>query len=850
MRPPCAETLHTGELQPEIIRRQTEEPCAMSEPTTERSHRDRPVRRLAWPAGFRRGVANRIVAFLLLPFLLVGGIPVSAQIDVDGKPIVAIEFKGLKSLSEETLRYYLGIEVGQALNEATLNQNIKELWDRSLIDDVQVEAVPATSSEVPAGVRLTITVQERPVLRSIDYQGTKRISKTDIQDKIVTQHIRVREGEPLSLGELQRLKALIEDLYREKGYRFAQARFAVEDIANNEKKVVFTVDEGDRVRIEDIAFEGNDVFPNYRLRLAMRKTKETGLISRFTKKDIYDPVKLQEDLDKVRDVYRGAGYKNVVIGDPKIEVRALHPKAAQVADQKRRMFITIPIEEGERWRFGQVTIEGNTVYKSEALLRTFANREGGWLRSKVIDDGIKKIQDYYHNSGYIYARVEPELVERGDKVADVTVHVVEGEQFKVGRIEFTGNDRTMDKVLRREVRLYEGGLVSIGAIKNSITKVNQLGYFKVNQEDPVELDYDNENKKVNLVFKGEEAERTELQFGGGWSELDGFFGQFAINTKNFLGRGEQVGLSFQSGRFRDYFDFSYFIPWFLDKPQTIGLRAFNQSYDYGFLANNQRNIRQSKGAIFSYGRNFGLFQSASLNFTRAKYDDEVQFRDETGTIVGSRSFIDSASIRPVYSYDSRDNPFEPTVGKKLTLSVEYAGGILRGDNYFVRPEVNFSIFKPVGSFPARQVMAANLEAGMIDPFGGRTISPLEYYYLGGENSVRGHRFRSIFPRDGKDALLVQPDGQIIGGDKFVQINLEYHVLVGGPFRALVFVDGGDVYAPGQSIDLSRLRLTTGLELRILVPVFGAPLRFIYSKNLTPLPQDRFESFQFSIGTSF
>ena len=398
----------------------------MPEPTTERPHRDRPVRRPAWRAGFRREVTTRIVVFLLLPFLAVGGIPVSAQIDADGKPVVAIEFKGLKSLSEETLRYYLGLEVGQKLDEATLNQNIKELWDRSLIDDIQVESVPASSSEIPSGVRLTITVQERPVLRSIDYQGTKRISKTDIQDKIVTQHIRVREGEPLSLGELQRLKALIEDLYREKGYRFAQARYAVEDIANNEKKVVFTVDEGDRVRIEDIAFEGNDVYPDYRLRLAMRKTKETGLISRFTKKDIYDPVKLQEDLDKVRTVYRGAGYKNVVIGDPKIEVRALDPKAVSTADQKRRMFITIPIEEGERWRFGQATIEGNTVYKSEPLLRTFSNREGGWLRSKVIDDGVKKIQDYYHNSGYIYARVEPELVERGDKVADIVVHVSEG----------------------------------------------------------------------------------------------------------------------------------------------------------------------------------------------------------------------------------------------------------------------------------------------------------------------------------------------------------------------------------------------------------------------------------------
>lgn len=803
-------------------------------------------------AGLRRAVLPRVVAVLLLPLLATGGIPVSAQGSAHGKRVVAIEMVGLKSLTEETLLYYLGLEVGRTLDEETLNRNIKELWDRDLIDDIAIESAPAMSSEYPdEGVKLTIKVEERPVLRSIDYQGTKRISKTDIQDKIVTQRIRVREGEPMSLGELQRVKALIEELYREKGYRFAQARYEVQDVDRNEKKVIFSVDEGDRVRIEDIAFEGNTVFPDYRLRLLMRKVKETGLISRITKKDIYDPVKLQEDLDKVRNLYRGAGYKNVVIGDPQIEVRALKPNAADPADQKRRMFVTIPLEEGERWRFGQVTIDGNTVFSDEALLRTFEHREGGWLRSKVIDDGVKKVQDYYHNSGYIYARVEPELVEKGDRVADLVVHISEGEQFKVGRIEFEGNERTMDKVLRREVRLYEGGLVSIGAIKNSITKINQLGYFKVNQEDPVELDYDTEAKTVDLVFKGEEAERTELQFGGGWSELDGFFGQFAISTKNFLGRGEQVGLSFQSGRFRDYFDFSYFIPWFLDRPQTIGLRAFDQSYDYGFLANNQRNIRQSRGAIFSYGRNFGLFQSASLNYTRAKYDDEIQFFEEnSGTILATKFEIDSSSIRPVYVYDSRDNPYEPTRGRRLSLSAEYAGGFLGGDNYFIRPEINFSIFQPMGTFPARTVAAANFEAGLIDPFDGRAISPLEYYYLGGENSIRGHRFRSIFPRNANDQLIVRPDGQIEGGDRFLQLNLEYHWLVGGPFRAIVFVDAGDVYAPGQSIDLSRLRYTSGIELRVLVPVFGAPLRFIYSKNLNPIPQDRFESFQFSIGTSF
>ncbi len=805
-------------------------------------------------------IMRRLLAALLLPLVLSGGIPARAQESVNGRTIEAIEFRGLKALSEDTLRYYLGLEPGKPLNEEDLNSHIKQLWDRNLVDDVSVESIPT-----PAGVKLVITVVERPVLRSIEYEGLKRFSKTDLQDKMTTQRIRIHEGDPLSLGELQRVKTLIEEMYGEKGYRFATAQYTVEDVGTNEKKVIFTVDEGNRVRISDIDFEGNTVFNDLRLRLAMKKTKETGPITRLSKKDIYDPAKLQEDLDKVRDIYRGAGYKNVVIGDPKVEVRALNPGAADPKEQKRRMFITVPIEEGERWKFGQVTIEGNQIYSDELLMRAFIHKTGGWLRSKVIDDGVKQITDAYHNTGYIFARVDPELIERENRVADLVIHVREGDQFTVGRIEFQGNDRTKDKVLRRELRLYEGGLMNVTAIRNSVLKVNQLGYFKLNEEDPVEIDTDTEKKKVNLMFKGDEADRTELQFGGGWSELDGFFGQFAVNTKNFLGRGEQVGVSVQTGKLRDFFDLSYYVPWFLDRPQSVGIRAYDQSLQYGLFSDQEQYLRDSKGAVLTYGRNFRLFQSASISYNNSRYNDETRITAQDpaitgvplpegvkpGDVITQRIVINNSSLRPSYVIDSRDNPFEPNHGKRLTLAVEYAGGFLGGDNYFIRPEMSFSIFQPLSNYPTKTVLAFNAEAGLIEPFSGRELSSLERFFLGGENSIRGHRYRSIFLRQPNGDPVRDPVTQVIlGGDKFAQFNLEYHFLLGGPFRVLLFADAGNVYGEDQSLDLSNLRTTAGVELRVFLPVFGAPLRFIYAKNLDPLPQDSFEDFQFSIGTSF
>jgi outer membrane protein insertion porin family len=783
-----------------------------------------------WNPAAARGVpwltAMTALLALLLPLLLTSSSPVQS--------IESIEIQGLKTLSQETLLHYLGLEQGQPLDEEALNRHLKELWTRNLVDDVEVESFPT-----PAGVRLRIIISERSIVRSIDYAGLKRITTTDLQDRMSSRRIRVREGEPLSLGDLQRIKTLIEEMYGEKGYRFAAAQYVVEDIGPNEKKVSFTVDEGNRVRISDIAFEGNEVYNDLRLRLTMKKTKETGLITRIVKKDIYDPGKLQEDLDKLRDLYRAAGYKNAVIGDPRIEL-----------DPKRRLSITVPIEEGERWKFGQVTIEGNQIHSDQLLMRVFTQKPGGWLRSKEIDDAIKKIGDAYHDTGYIFANVEPELIEREGQVADLVVHVQEGEQFKVGRIEFAGNDLTNDKVLRRELRLYEGGLMNLTALRNSVLKVNQLGYFKLNAEDPVEIDTDTESKKVDILFKGGEAERTELQFGGGWSEPDGIFGQFGVNTKNFLGRGEHLGASFQSGEQSDSFELSYSVPWFLDRPQSLGFRAYDQSYKYGSTADLDFYARDSQGTVLTYGRNFRLFQAASVSYNRSRYDDRYNVLLPDDTVDLARAFIDNSSLRPMYVFDSRDNPFDATRGKRLSLSAEYAGGFLGGDNYFIRPEASFSIFQPLNDSPIRTVLAFNAKAGLIDSFDGYGIPTLERYFLGGENSIRGHKPRSIYLRDAEGNPLRNEYRAILGGDSFVQFNLEYQFLLGGPFRLLVFGDAGNVFGEGQPFDLADLRTTAGVELRVLLPIFGAPLRFIYATNLDPRPQDDFEEFKFSIETSF
>lgn len=792
-------------------------------------------------------------ALVLAAILLLPPLAAAQPTRLDGLPIRNIEYVGIETLSEETLAHYLfgPVRGERRLDLADLDARIKTMWKRELIDDLQVEA-----REDSGGVSLTIRVTERPVLVSVEYKGIKRVNRSDIQERADKDRVSVFEGQPLQRGELERMKGAIEELYKEKGYRFAQVSYTLEDIALGQKRAVYAIDEGDKVKIGDIDFDGNTVYGDWRLRLTMKKTKESGLISRIARKDIYNPANVEEDLDKVRELYKKAGYKDVLLGKPELDVKAKRPSAAEIADQKRRLAITIPIEEGERWKLGTIEVEGNNVFSKEVLLAQFEKPRGGWLRSKTIDDGTENIQKLYSSIGYIFANVETEMIERDGNVADIRVKIDESDQFRIGKIEFQGNTKTRDKVLRRELMVQEGLTMNMTGVQNSLLKIRQLNYFKLNEEEPVKFDFDAETKTVDLLIQGEEAERTELQFGGGWSEVDGLFGQFSLRTTNFLGRGETVGVSVQSGSQREYYDLEYRVPWFLDRPQSIGVRLFNQTYDSSILTGIDYKQVYS-GASLTYGRSFRGFQSFSVTYSFADVDDERILENPNNPDEPFRQSLNfkSSSIRPMWSRNTLDSRFEPTRGMSTTASLEVAGSVLGGETDYYRPQLNLTWFRLVSRQPFKSSFGINTEIGLIEPIGVDTkedpaIFPQQRYFLGGDSSVRGFRRRSLVVRELDGKIRRDEDGFPVGGDRQILLNAEYHIELGGPFRIVFFGDAGAVWAKDQSFDTDFFRYSAGAELRIKVPIFPAPLRFIYAMNLDELPDDQFDSFDFSLSTTF
>jgi outer membrane protein insertion porin family len=787
---------------------------------------------------------------------------------VAGEPILGIRVVGYQTVAPDTIAHYLGIKVGDPYDPEKIRANFHALWDVGLLENVRIEA-----EREPAGVTLVVTIEERPIIKEVEFTGNKKLTSTQMRDVLKEAKAEVKAGAPLSLRDIARARATIADAYLSQGFRSATVDYRIEDLSKTEKKVTFLIDEGDKVKIESISFTGNDHVSAQTLRNAMTKTKVAVFWRFLSDNTTYSQANYEADVESLKGVYQARGYKDVVVKDPTLDVYVVNPDA-KPEKLKRRMRLTIPIVEGDLFytneirivavqQNGQPTESGQpTVFGSAELLRPFWELKPGTIlnRDRIIE-GLMAIETMYKSRGYIFSYPNPQLKEVGDHKVDIEVGVFEGEKFYLGRLEVQGNTQTRDKVIRREFALDEGDVFDMEAVKKSVTKIQQLGYFKMT-EDP-EFVPNQQDKKVDITIKGQETSRNEIQFGAGYSGFDGFFGQFSFQTRNFLGRGEIIGASAQLGKVSNFFDISYTVPWFLDKNQSVGAALFRRNVNY--LSQEEQ---RTGGSIF-YGKGLSLFDSVSILYA---YEDITanfpvrsaptppgqspppqKFTETTGT---------TSSFTPGYRYDSRNDPFDPTRGFRLSASVQLAPSFLGGTSSFIKAIGGGTIYVPV-RIPRNALLAFNLEVGYVAALNQIEIPIFERFQLGGEQSLRGFQQGAVVPVDPETyEVFTDPLGRILGGNKFFVFNVEYQFIQIGPAKLLAFFDVGQNYFDTQSIGIGNVRMAAGAELRIFLPIFQAPLRFIYAFNLNPIqPVDQFgfpigyltekpSGFTFSIGRTF
>jgi len=813
------------------------------------------------PPSTRHEAQRRLGVLLVVAAVLAGTVSMAGA-QTEELIISEVVVEGGVTVTLDTIVYYLGLEEGDPLEDVIVAEGFHRLWDSGLFESVRIESEESGDGEVV----LYVIVTERPFVNTVTFEGNKKVSTSDLKDKLDEKGVEVPRNVPLKMSQLSRIQSAVKEIYDEEGFRSARVGFDVIDDGRNRRNVLYIIDEGGKVKIDEIDFVGNDVFSDSKLRGALKEVKAVKLYRKWGKKIIYTRENWEADRDNLRDFYLNHGFLDIKIGEPDLDLIAKNPDAESLEGMKYRMKVTIPVEEGEAYSVNSIDLQGVEIFNAVGLKDFFDVRLGRTYSKKEFDKGKEKLQEVYHNTGYVYAYANErfERTEGEELSVDVVVDVFEGDRFHLGRVEFVGNSNTRDKVLRREFRIVEGNWMNMGALKSSMFKVNALGYFKL-EEEPLEFDFDEENKRVNVDVKGTEVGRNDIQFGAGYSELDGFFAQAQFNTRNFLGRGNTLGVSIQAGRRSDYYTLSYTEPYFLDRRIMLGGSIFKTNQEVADY------YRETTGLTVSIGKGLRAFTSASIIYSledvKSRYavsrygspGDPTGGHEPPVTIppIVSEPFEQyyeeyagrTAAITPSLTIDNRDDPFSTSRGKRFNARVRMAGGILGGDFDYIKPEISLTQWFPYDK-KRKFIFAYNAEVGIFYTYNDSTLPIYERFRLGGDRSLRGIPYYTVLPRTEDLEWFYSESGVREGGDRFWMVNLEQQFVVGGPVKLVFFLDIGNTYHEDQGWDFGLYRKTTGVELRVVLPMFQAPIRFIYGYNLDPWPEEDQSDFQFSIGTTF
>jgi outer membrane protein insertion porin family len=864
---------------------------------------DAPARPQDAPAGAPPSPAGQ---GSLPPYTACGNsvVPAKQPLSSSGPILLAIapcfEKQGGASVIEaQTYLYYIQTrasrpsqDVWVPYNETTEQQirdDFKRLWATNFLDDLSIETKDYTFPNGVVGKVVVYNLEERQRVKIVDYVGTKQLEQTKIDEALKDQNIQIRLDSFIDDTMIRRVKGVIRMMLSEKGFLDSTVSHEIKPITGPSQKLVnitFHIDEGPKYKIRKIEFVGAKAVSSGKLASQMKETKAMWPFSWITGRGVYKETKYEEDAEKVQAYYRDQGYITTQVGNP--EIRTIET----TKDNKTRFIeLRIPVIEGPRYKVAKLDFAENKVVKSEALKTLFEVKEGDYYSEKKIRKGLEKSREVYGTGGYWeftgypsfkrHDEVDPadppekqEEAKKSKPIVDVTMHMQEGEQFFVNRVNFVGNSTTRDHVIRREVRVVEGAPFNTEALKYSVKRLNQLGYFKPiepeKQTDAVKVEkVAGQKNKVDVTLKLEEQNRNQLQFGAGYSEFEGTFLQFSFATSNFLGRGETLSTSILTGnRYKDY-EVSFTEPFLFDRPITGGVNVFNRNINYPLQFTQ---VSTGGSMIFSFPvADFTrLYMGYSLENVRIKDLNPAFLDPNTGkidfTVLSNNPFLRDAllinpdgtpggrrivsKVTPSLRRDTIDNPIFPTTGKRFTLAMDVAG--LGGNTKFIKPSVE-SIF--YFQHTRKTSLGLRGQFQFIQGYGsggGENLPIFERLVLGGEYSIRGYDIRSIGP-------YAQDVNQpiVVGGNKSLLFNGEYTFQIAQPVRLIAFYDTGQVRDFGQQFAMNEWRSSTGLEVRFFMPVLNVPFRLIFARNINyngvfdnSLNPEKKLRFRFAVGSTF
>ncbi len=737
-----------------------------------------------------------------------------------GKRVISVSVKGNQAISTSTILSKIKTAPNTTFSQETVNDDIKRLYALGYFTDVAIDA-----EDFQEGVMVTVIVEEKPVVKEIIFDGN-----SSMRDAKLKKVMQTKEGDMLNFGKLSEDIVEIKSLYERNGFHDTDARYHLEKDENNQITIKISVKEKRRMRIKRVYIEGNKNAKKSKL-LELMQTRPAWLFNR----GYFDETAFQNDQAKIKAYYQDLGFLDVSI-EPEFRYE----------EDKGLIYITLKITEGDRYYAGTITITGNIVFPEQEVRKAMLLKEGDVFSYGALRNSVEEVRGLYYKEGYMNVVIDVDrMINPEAHRIDIALRIDAKDIVYIGTVNISGNSKTKDIVIRRELRAYPGERFDGDKIRRSKERLYNLGFFEDIYFETSPTERSNVN---NLDISVKETKTGEFAFGGGYSSVDQFIGFVQVTQRNFdllnfpyfTGDGQNLILRAEIGLTRNDFDLSWTEPWIFDYPLAFGVDGYHRTHlrrthvGYGY-----REVRS--GGDLRLGKEFLEYFNTSLMYRLENVDisdvtDEAtqDLRDEQG-----RNWV--SSLIWGISFDNRDNIFSPTRGFFTGTSLETSGGFLLGDkdymkgylwtNYYYSPIKNIVI-----EFKAR--------AGLADSYLDTDKVPIyERFYAGGMNTIRGYGERRVGPRD-------PASNDPIGGEAMIVGNAEltfpiYEKVIKGA----IFYDVGNVWANIGDFTQGGYKQGAGVGIRVKTPI--GPIKLDWGYPLSDNQGDeRKGEFYFSVSHGF
>lgn len=732
--------------------------------------------------------------------------------------ISAIEVQGSQRIEPETIKSYMPLHVGDAFEQATVDQSLKTLYGTGLFADVTLSR---------RGSVLIVKVTENPSINEIAFEGNNKVKDENLSSEIQSKPRAVYTRTKV-LSDVQR----IQEIYRRSGYFAATVTPKIIPLDQNRVNLVFEINEGARTLVRSIKFVGNTHVSDSTLKEQI-STRESRWYRFLTSSDVYDPDRVEVDKELLRRYYLSKGYADFRVTSA----------VAELAPDNQGFYITFTVEEGERYKFGAINIASQIrQLDTDSLKDQLTTVEGKWYNATQVEETINNLTKALNDRQYAFVDIRPDVNrDREKRTIDLTYNIGEGQKVYVERININGNLRTQDRVIRREMQLVEGDPFNRSKLQQSEQNIKDLGFF---ENVDVNVSQGTAPDRADVDVNVAEQSTGEISIGAGYSTTDGPLADFGISERNFLGKGQDLRFNTTLSGRSQQFNMSFTEPYFLDRDLSAGVDLFHDRSQ-----NNESSYDEQRSGFalrMGYPLAENLRQKLSYTLNNTRIDNVPTtasrfVREQEGDRLTS-------AVGQELTYDRRDSKLTPTDGYVLRLSTDVAG--LGGDAQYLRLRGGGSVYFPLGS--PEWVLSFLGEAGAIHGL-DQDVAISDRFFLGGD-TLRGFKTSGIGPRD-----LTTVEHDALGGNYFSRASVELGFPLGLPdefgIKGYAFTDAGMLWGndasplPGETfVDDHTIRVSSGVGIGWKSPL--GPLRVDLAVPIMKESYDQTQQFRLSFGTRF